>query len=486
MSNDGSNDGMTNHLPEPRSNRIPADVKTIHMIAACGTGMGALACMLQDMGFEVTGSDQNVYPPMSDFLQQKGIRLFKGYHAENLAHQPDLVVIGNAISRGNPEAEAVLEGEIPYCSMPQALNHFAAHGKKKIIVTGTHGKTTTSSLIAHILHDAGLDPTFMIGGILKGFDSNYRVGTGPHVVIEGDEYDTAFFDKGPKFMHYVPDTAIVTGVEFDHADIFSNLDEIKGHFQRFVARIPSDALLIACKENHTLADIVPAADCTIQYYGRADADWECSAIERDEQGTTFQLKTPENEHIIVRSPMMGQHNAMNIMAAFGAARRAGVSDEVILAALATFQGIKRRQDIRGVKNGITVMDDFAHHPSAVKETISAVKPFYSNGRVIAVFEPRTNSSMRDVFQDDYPPAFDLADVVCIREPSMLKKIPENQRISTEKLAADIAARGIDAYCFRDTESIIEYLLSMSRAGDLLLIMSNGGFDNIHRKLMDRL
>ena len=480
-----------------RANRIPDAVKTIHMIAACGTGMGALACMLQELGYGVTGSDQNVYPPMSTFLEAKGIKLFKGFQVENLAHQPDLVVIGNAVSRGNPEAEAVLAGGIPFCSMPQALNHFGAAGKKKIVVTGTHGKTTTASLIAHILHHAGLDPSFMIGGLLKGFGSNYRIGKGPHIVIEGDEYDTAFFDKGPKFMHYVPDTAILTGVEFDHADIFTDLEEIKGHFRRFLHRMPEDALVLACTEKDTLTDILPAADCHIQCYGmgegtmgepygEADGQWGCSAVTGGRDGSSFRLTTPEHEKHTVHTPMMGRHNALNMTAAFGAARRAGVEDALILEALATFDGVKRRQEIRGIKRGITVMDDFAHHPSAVKETIAAVKPFYETGRVIAVFEPRTNSSMRDIFQDDYPAAFDGADLVCIREPSMRSKIPENERISTKKLVADIAQRGIDAYTFENSEKIVDYLMTVVCSGDLLLIMSNGGFDNIHDTLLERL
>ncbi len=511
-----------------RKNRIPDHVRKIHMIAACGTGMGALACMLQEMGFDVTGSDQNVYPPMSDFLRDKGIRLFKGFNTSNLDYKPDVVIIGNVISRGNVEAERVIERGLPYCSMPQALNHFAACCKKRIVVTGTHGKTTTSSLIAHILHHAGLDPSFMIGGILKGFGSNYRIGTGDYIVLEGDEYDTAFFDKGPKFMHYPPDIAVITGVEFDHADIFRDLEHIKEIFSQFVKKIPSSSLVMAFGEDKNLPDILPAAKCEIQYYGNASDDrpcgnyisddrpcgnyisddrpcsnymsddgscgnyasdegtWSCSHLKTEGINTLFTLKTPEGEHLSISTPMMGRHNAMNIMAAFGTARRAGVSDDVIVDALKVFKGIRRRQDIRGVKNGITVMDDFAHHPSEVKETIRAVKPFFQNGRLIAVFEPRTNSSMRDIFQNDYPSSFDHADMVCIRKPSMLVKIIEDQRLSTEKLIADIAGRGVEAYYFENTETIIDFLGKSAHPGDILLIMSNGGFDNIHQKLLESL
>ncbi|SLM30582.1 UDP-N-acetylmuramate:L-alanyl-gamma-D-glutamyl-meso-diaminopimelate ligase [Desulfamplus magnetovallimortis] len=463
------------------------------MIAACGTGMGALACMLKELGFEVTGSDQNVYPPMSDFLREKGIGLFKGYDAANLGHKPDLVIIGNAVSRGNVEAEAVIERGMPFCSMPQALNHFVAKGKKQIVVTGTHGKTTTSSLVAHILFHAGLDPSFMIGGIVKGFDSNYRIGKGSFMVIEGDEYDTAFFDKGPKFMHYTPDTAVITGIEFDHADIFSDIDQIKGFFREFVDKIPESSLVMACAENKILPEILEGAGCDIQYYGFAEnkmntmsCNWSCRNLAPSANGAVFNLITPEQRELVVKTPMMGSHNAMNIMAAFGAARRAGVPDDIILDALAHFRGIRRRQDIRGVRNNITVMDDFAHHPTAVRETIAAVKPFVKEGRVVAVFEPRTNSSMRDIFQNDYPASFLGADMVCVRKPSMLSKIPENQRLSTEKLVADIAEMGIDAHYFEDTDSIIEFLLISAKPGDLILVMSNGGFDMIHEKLLERL
>ncbi|MBF0200170.1 MAG: UDP-N-acetylmuramate:L-alanyl-gamma-D-glutamyl-meso-diaminopimelate ligase [Desulfamplus sp.] len=477
-------------------NYIPWDIHGIHLIAACGTGMGALASMLRDMGFRVTGSDHNVYPPMSSFLMDKGITLFDGYRPENIEGSPDLVIIGNAVSRGNAEAEAVLEKGIPYCSMPQAINHFLGHGKKKIVVTGTHGKTTTASIIAHILNFAGLDPSFMIGGILKGFDSNYRIGKGPWMVIEGDEYDTAFFDKGPKFMHYPPDVAVITGVEFDHADIFRDIAHIKDYFRTFVEKIHPNSLILSSAQGNTLADILPAAKCRVEWYGAdtvSGADtinpplqWSFDTPCIDSGRTVFALSTPEKHSLTVTIPLMGRHNILNTLGAFGAAKEAGISQELIVDALPSFQGIRRRQDIRGVKNGITVMDDFAHHPSAVRETISAVKPFFPDGRVIAVFEPRTNSSMRNVFQDQYAASFDDADIVCIRKPSLLAKIPEGERISTEKMVLDIKKRGIDAHCFEDTASIIDFVVNIAVPRDVVLVMSNGGFDNIHMKILEHL
>lgn len=517
------------------NNFIPKDVKKIHIIAACGTGMGALACMLQDMGFEVTGSDQNIYPPMSDFLIEKGVRLFKGFSPANfLALQsrlegdieettqpnkleaPDLVIIGNAVTRDNVEAVAVMENAIPYCSMPQALNHFFAKNKKILIVTGTHGKTTTSSILAHVLNEAGLDPSFMIGGIVKEFNSNYRVGKGDYIVIEGDEYDTAFFDKGPKFMHYTPYAAIITSVEFDHADIFRDIDHIKDAFRQFVSKIPQQSLIIACGEDLNLPEILESAVCPIQYYGDGSYDWSYNNLKVESGYTNFLLKRAVNailqkdtlqedgsnsnnrannsigsisldtDSLQITTPLMGRHNVMNTLAVFGVAKQIGIADDVIVKALKTFAGVRRRQDIRGVKRGITVMDDFAHHPSAVRETIAGVKPFFQEGRIIAVFEPRTNSSMRDIFQNDYPKAFDGADIVCIRKPSMLSKVPEDQRMDTQKLVQDIVKRGINAFYFDDTESIIDFLTAQSKPGDLILIMSNGGFDNIHQRVLEKL
>ncbi len=467
-------------------NRIPDHVKNIHIMAVCGTGMGALACMLKEMGYNITGSDQNVYPPMSTFLLDKGIHLLNGFNEENIHPDTDLVIIGNAVRKNNPEAVTVKEKNICFCSMPQALNHFVAKEKQTILITGTHGKTTTASLMAWLLFTAGLDPSFMIGGILQNFNSNYRIGSGNYMVIEGDEYDTAFFDKGPKFLHYKPSLAVLTSVEFDHADIFRDLDHVKAIFKNFVARIPKTSYLVAYDNDSNISEIIPSADCTVERYGMCpDAYWRIgdethapAALE-----TTFSVFMQNQKVGHYATPLLGHHNRMNILSVIALAEHLKIPHKTIREALLTFQGVKRRQEIRGEKNGITVMDDFAHHPTAVLETIRAVKGACQNGRLVAVFEPRTNTSMRQVFQSVYPHAFIDADLICIRKPPLLEKVPEDERFSSEQLVSDLKQRGKNARFFPDTESIIDFLEKEARSGDVILVMSNGGFDNIHERLL---
>jgi UDP-N-acetylmuramate: L-alanyl-gamma-D-glutamyl-meso-diaminopimelate ligase len=466
---------------------IPERVESIHMIAVCGTGMGALAAMLKDLGHRVSGSDQNVYPPMSEFLSSKGIPVNNGYSPDNLAHRPDLVVVGNAVSRDNPEVQAMLAAGLAYCSMPQALNHFVAAGKKPIVVTGTHGKTTTASLAAWILYSAGLDPSFMIGGILKNFDSNYRLGDGQYIVLEGDEYDTAYFDKGPKFLHYRPELAVLTSVEFDHADIFRDLDHVKDAFRQLISRIPAESTLIAHDADENVRELLSAAVCRVEFYGDlADSNWRLGNQLIEPPKTVFEVLKKGGPDGTFRSALMGRHNLLNTLAVVGLADHLGIGYNALAKAMAGFKGVRRRQEVRGVKRGITVMDDFAHHPTAVRETVRAVRPFYPDGRIIAVFEPRTNTSMRDVFQDVYPTCFEEADLVCIRKPPLLSKIPAGQRFSSEKLVADLQHRGRSAHFFSDTDAIIDFVIKEARSGDLVLVMSNGGFDNIHQRLLESL
>jgi len=450
--------------------------------------MGTLACILKEMGYIVSGSDQNVYPPMSDFLRKQGIRLFKGYDPANLNigldSAPDLVIIGNAVTKQNIEARAVLQKGIPYLSMPQAVNKFIARNKKIILVTGTHGKTTTSSIMAHILYTAEMDPSFMIGGILKDFNSSFRIGSGEYMVIEGDEYDTAFFDKGPKFMHYDPGITIMTGIEFDHADIFTDIDHIKRIFSAFVKKIEKDSHIIAFNNNDNLKEVLASSVASIEEYGE-QAQWSFLNHIQKRSKTFFDVQGP-GKALSIETNLVGRHNLFNCIACIAAANKIGISDKDICRALKTFSGIKRRQEIRGIKHGVTVMDDFAHHPTAVRETIKAVKPFYKDGRVIAVFEPRTNTSMRNIFQDTYPESFLDADMVCICEPGVKKKIHQKDKFSTRQLAADIAKRGIDAYCFENSDKVINFLVPELKPEDLVLIMSNGGFDNIHVKLLEKI
>ena len=462
-------------------------IKKIHLIAACGTGMGTLACVLKEMGYEVSGSDHNVYPPMSDFLKEKGIKLFKRYDPANLDHNPDIVIIGNTISKDNVEAQFVMQKGMKYLSMPRAVNKFIAKDKKVILVTGTHGKTTTSSIIAHILYVAGLDPSFMIGGILKDFNSSFRIGKGEYIVIEGDEYDTAFFDKGPKFMHYDPEITIITGIEFDHADIFTGIDHIKNVFADFIKKIRGKSHIIAFElNNNDNLNQVHGLSCakSLEKYGK-HAQW--SYTDYKQQGLkTFFNAGYFNKIFPIETNLMGEHNLFNCLASIAAANKIGISYENIFNALKTFSGIKRRQEIRGIKNGITVMDDFAHHPTAVKETIKGVKTFYKNSRIIAVFEPRTNTSMRNFFQKIYPESFLSADMVCVCVPNVKKNIPYKDKFSTKQLVTDIRKHDVKAYHFNNSEEIIDFLVPELKHGDLVLIMSNGGFDGIHEKLLENL
>ena len=446
--------------------------------------MGALACMLKEIGLEVTGSDHKVYPPMSTFLAEKGIPVADGFKASNIPPDVDLVVIGNAVRKDNPEALAAADRRLSYCSMPQALNHFAARGKKIVLITGTHGKTTTAALAAWVLHHAGLDPSFMIGGILQNFGSNYRVGNGDHIVIEGDEYDTAFFDKGPKFMHYRPHVATLTSVEFDHADIFRDLDHVKQAFCTFIAGIPNDGVLVAHHGDANIDDVITGAGCRIDRYGDDPRScWRPADASFNARGTSFNLLKENRQVGNFESPLLGAHNLSNTVAVIAMAHHLGLSFETIQSALPKFKGVKRRQEVRGTKRGITVLDDFAHHPTAVRETLVAVRPAAEKGRLIAVFEPRTNSSMRDIFQEDYARAFDAADMICVRQPPLLEKIPPDHRFSSRRLVKDLTKRGGNAFYFPDTDAIIDFLVTEARSGDVVFIMSNGGFDNIHDRLL---
>jgi len=456
-------------------------------MGVCGTGMASLAGMLKDSGYIVTGSDENVYPPMSDFLASCNIEIKNGYRAENLADRPDLVVVGNTIRKTNPEALALAELGISYVSFPQALGHYFLADKTSLVVTGTHGKTTTSSLLATLLHKAGRTPGFMVGGLVQAFGRNYNLGDSPYFVVEGDEYDTAFFDKGPKFLHYQPHIAIVTSIEFDHADIFADLEAIKDAFKRLMAIMPEDGSVVACFDSPVVREVVAGAQCTVLGYGMdAGADWTVRNLAVKSGATFFDVIHKGKFYATCKSPMPGRHNALNSLAVIAVLHSLGLNKEEITAGLSSFEGVRRRQEVRGVVNDITVIDDFAHHPTAVRETLTALKLAYGGQRLVTVFEPRTNSSRRQVFQKDYVTAFDQADLVLVREPVPLPDFPADQLFSSSRLAADLKERSIEAFSFTDTDRILAHLQDTLLPGDVVAILSNGGFDNIHARLLDML
>jgi UDP-N-acetylmuramate: L-alanyl-gamma-D-glutamyl-meso-diaminopimelate ligase len=472
---------------DPQLNAIPEQVKTIHIMGICGTGMAALAGMLQQSGFQVRGSDNQIYPPMSDFLLHMGIPVSNGYDARNLSPVPDLVIVGNVITRKNPEAMALASARIPYLSFPQTLSRFFITGKTSLVVAGTHGKTTTCSLLAATLHHAGLDPSFMIGGIVQEFQQNFRLGRGRYFITEGDEYDTAFFDKESKFLHYRPDIAIITSVEFDHADIFSDLDQIKRSFKKFVSLLPEDGLIVAHLDDHNVTEVVADAPCPVQGYGiSAGLDWSLDGVTFQNGKSHFTVRHLGDKWADMAVSLSGHHNCLNSLAVTAVMHHICVGPKIIGEGLRAFKGVKRRQEVRGVEHGITVIDDFAHHPTAVRETLAGLKAAYAGHRLIAVFEPRTNSSRRAVFQNDYVSAFDSADLIVIRSPLPLENVSAEDHFSAEKLAAGLRNRHLEATPFPTTSEILHYLLKALKDGDIVAILSNGGFENIHSRLLEML
>ena len=452
----------------------------------CGTGMASLAGMLKEKGYRITGSDQNVYPPMSLFLESLHIPVCSGYHSKNLHPRPDLVIVGNVITRKNPEAVALSRLKLPYLSFPQAMGHFALKDKRSIVISGTHGKTTTSALIAWILEKAGMDPGFMIGGIPGDFGKNYKTGTGPYFVIEGDEYDTAFFDKGPKFLHYHPWITILTSIEFDHADIYRDLDHVIQSFRRLIQLIPAQGLLIANGDDAIVRRETMGARCPTETYGYAeDNQWRAVDVAVDQAFTRLTIQKGMKK-VPFSTSLYGRHNISNLLAAVVLGRFLKIPWTIIEEAARTFSGVKRRQEIMGEPNGILVLDDFAHHPTAVRETLQAVRDKYRDRRLIAVFEPRSNSSRRKIFQRQYGLSFDKADRIFIPEPPLMDGIPVHERFSSQQLVSDLNQRGLVAFYCERTDRLLEALVQDTRSGDVVLIMSNGGFDHLHQRLLKAL
>jgi len=468
---------------------FPAPGSHIHLIAVCGVGMASLAGLLQSRGYRVTGSDQNVYPPMSTYLEEIGIDVVAGFHADHLVPRPDLVVVGNAVSRTNPEAQAVLAQHIPHVSFPQALGEFLIGARKALVVAGTHGKTTTTALAAWVFKCAGLDPGFFVGGVPVNFASGWNIGAGDHVVIEGDEYDTAFFDKGPKFLHYRPGNIILTSVEFDHADIYRDLGHVKGAFLRLMEIIPPDGSLVFCGDYPIAGEIAAAARCRRVSYGDGSGnDWSAINLEFLPGRTFFEPCYRGKSDGRIEVGLIGRHNVKNALAVYALSRAMGIERANLLDGFASFRGVKRRQEIRGERRGVLVMDDFAHHPTAVRDTIEAVRSAYSGRRLWAIFEPRSNTSKRNIFEKEFAAALGLADRVVVASVYQAEKVADSDRLSVHNVVTEINRRGGGdrARHLANAEAIAAAIGREALAGDLVLVMSNGGFDNVQEKILQAL
>ena len=456
--------------------------KKFHFLGICGTAMASVAAALQERGFKVSGSDENVYPPMSNFLQEKGITAKEGYHAENIPADADVVVIGNAMKRGNPEVEAVLNRKLFYLSLPEVLKNYFLRGRHNLVVTGTHGKTTTTALLAWIMEKAGHNPGYLIAGLPKNFGQGARLNDSKYFVIEGDEYDTAFFDKRSKFIHYLPELLIVNNIEFDHADIFKDLDEIKLSFRRLLNIVPKNGMVLLNGDDPNCVEV--AKDCLAQMV-EVGFSKNCAQRIREvgysSAGSRFKLGEETFE-----IPLIGGFNVRNAAMAAMAARFYDVPTARINSALNSFAGVARRLEVRGEARGVKVIDDFGHHPTAVAHTLEALRHSYRGHRLWAVFEPRSNTTRRAVFQEQLPEAFKFADGVFISQVARLEQIPENERLKPERVVAAIAKDGRRAFYERNADAIVDRIVPMLRPKDVVVVFSNGGFDNIHEKLLTRL
>ena len=461
----------------------------IHFIGICGTAMATLAAMLRRRGCDVRGSDQDVYPPMSVFLESEGIPTFAGYKPEHITADLDVVVVGNAISRGNPELEEVLDRKIRYRSLPEAIREHFLWGAQSIVLAGTHGKTTTTALTGWVLTHGGVDPSVFIGGIARNFGasgSSYRLGQGRPFVIEGDEYDSAFFDKTAKFLKYLPDIAVINNVEFDHADIYADFEAVSLAFRRLVRLVPRRGLLLVGADSPGARSLVPAAPSRVQTFGLGDdVEWQAHDLTTQGGSTRFRVRRRGSPFGEFDVPLVGAHNVRNTLAAVAVATELGISAERIAEGLTSFRGVKRRLEVVGTADGVTIYDDFAHHPTAVAETLNAVRSAHPDARIWAVFEPRSASSCRRIFQGDFARAFASADKVVIA-PVYRSTLPEAERLSVSQLVRDLNANGGSARDAESIDAIVAAVAAEHRAGDLVVVMSNGGFGGIHQKLLNAL
>lgn len=454
----------------------------IHFIGICGTAMGSVAAAMQAKGFTVTGSDENVYPPMSTFLEEQGVQIFAGYKAENIPESAEVIVVGNAISRGNPEAEAALERKLLYVSLPEVLKEHFLRGKKNLVVSGTHGKTTTSSLLTWLVKSTGEDPSHMIGGIPRNLGKGAKFTDSDFVVLEGDEYDTAFFDKRSKFLHYLPEVVIVNNIEFDHADIYDSLDEIKLTFKRLLNIVPRNGVAFVNGDCPNSLDVSEGAPAPVQTVGLSDScDLQITNISYGSEITSFDLDG-ESYNL----PMAGEFNVRNAAMAICAAKFSGFTADQIRVGLISFEGIARRQEVRGIAGGVRVIDDFAHHPTAIGLAIDSLRQQYPDSRMWVIFEPRSNTTRRNIFQTELATALSKADLAVVPAVPDPEKVAEADRLDPAKLVSDVQASGTQCWYCEDVEEIVKLVANESKDGDTIAVLSNGGFGGIHQKLLDAL
>jgi len=444
--------------------------------------MAAAAAAMQDKGFVVTGSDQSVYEPMASFLAAKKIKVINGYAEQNLAYKPDLVIIGNAISRGNPEAEYALDHKLRYCSLAHLLAEFFIRGKRSLVVSGTHGKTTTTSLLTWVFEHNGLNPSYLIGGIPNNFGQGARFTDSEWFIIEGDEYDTAFFDKRSKFIHYHPEVAIINNLEFDHADIFENLAAIKKTFTHFIRLVPRNGLLLGNGDDANLAPLLNVTHCPVKRFGLGEHNAvQAFNLQLGSTASTFEIPSFK-----FHLNLVGELNVRNALAVVACAKHCGLKNQQIQAAFDTFKGIKRRMEIKGISGGVTVLDDFAHHPTAIRETLKALRIKYLKEKIWAIFEPRTNTTRRNVFQDELAMSFAEANVVILSQVARLEQLAPEERLDPAQVMTDLKSFGKEAAYLPDADSIVSYVVKGARGGDVVVVFSNGGFDGIHGKLLAQL
>ena len=470
---------------------VPAreEIEDIYLIGICGTGMGSLAGLLQEAGYNVRGSDEKAYPPMSTRLAEMGIEVLEGYDPTHLDPPPDLVIVGNSCTPTHPEAAYAREEGLVQLSMPEALAHFFIQDRRSLVVAGTHGKTTTTGMLVHVLRESDLDPTFLVGGVMANGNLNYKVGSGPHFVIEGDEYDSAYFDKQPKFMHYQPTSAIITSMEFDHADIYDDWADYRQAFRAFANTVAKKDILALNGDDpevRDLANYTPAD--VVRFFGLEGEDDDLTAIDvrTEPDGQRFTLVVDGEPLTEIRLPMSGRHNLLNALAVCTIALDEGLTPDQIAHAFDTFKGIKRRQEVRGEVDGVIVVDDFAHHPTAVEETIHAVAERWPERRLVAIFEPRSNSSRRKTFEKAYAESFDGASRVFLSDPPLRHNDRAEDLMDINVVTNHITRRGVPASHHAGADALLPHLLDHLSAGDTALIMSNGGFDNIHERLLDAL